>query len=279
MKKVSYQPLCQVDLLHSYYVNGVFRDAKVVPDQKSQIFMWNAGLLFKTTEKGFAIYHNEGFDESYIKELTGFFGNFYLRFNLHSTAKDFIYITDTSLEQLSLYHFSNKNVSEKEPSQMLPTLQADILMSGTLGFIDIHLDEFLSDGQLVSKDYTISFSARTTQWNYYLANTTEDHSRGFVIQDSEGNTFSGPERLQISDGSVAYKYSSGSHYYPLREQPLHFCSLKKLSDLQHQDEGQKLNSDVLIEKLPAASPSSITSIENIDSGDQEIACSSIYVYL
>lgn len=279
MKKVSYQPLCQVDLLHSYYTNGVFRDAKVVPDQKSQIFMWNAGLLFKSTEKGFALYHNEAFDVAYIKELTGFFGNFYLRFNLHSTAKDFIYITDTSLEQLSLYHFSNKNVSEKDPNQMLPTLQADILMSGTLGFIDIHLDEFLAEGQLASKDYTISFSARTTQWNYYLANTTEDHSREFLIQDSEGNTFSGPEKMQVSDGSVAFKYSSGSHYYPLREQPSHFCSLKKLADGQMEDNSQKTNSDVVIEKLPAASPSSITSIENIDSGDQEIACSSIYVYL
>lgn len=277
MSTISYKPLCQVDLLHSYYANGVFRDAKVVPDQKSQVFMWNAGLLFKTTEKGFALYHNDSFDEYYIDELTGFFGNFYLRFNLHSTAKDFIYITETSLEQLSLYHFSNKNISEQDPKQLLPTLQADILMSGTLGFIDIHLEEFLVKGKLTAKDYNISFSARTTQWNYYLANATEDHSKELIIEDSEGNIFSGPERLEISDGSVAFKYSSGNHYYPLRERPSHFCSLRKSSELEDRNELQ--NDDVLIEKLPAASPSSITSIENIDQGDQEIACSSIYVYL
>ncbi|WP_305982788.1 hypothetical protein [Roseivirga thermotolerans] len=278
MKKITYRPLCQIDLLHSYYVNGIFRDAKVVPDQKAQVFMWNAGLLFKSTEKGFALYHNESFDVEYIKELTSFFGNFYLRFNLHSTAKDFIYITDTSLEQLSLYHFSNKNVSENDTGLLLPTLQADILMSGTLGFIDIHLDEFLVNNKLASKDYTIAFSARTTQWNYYLANTTEDHSQVYVIQDSEGNLFSGPEKLEISDGSVAYKYSSGSRYYPLREQPAHYCSLKKIGESQAES-NDALTNNIVIEKLPVASPSSITSIENIDAGNQEIACSSIYVYL
>lgn len=278
MKKESYTALCQVDLLHSYYSDGVFNQAKVTPDEKSQVFMWNAGLLFKATNKGFVIYRNQSFDAAYIKELTGFFGSFYLRFNLYSTANDFVYITETPLEQLSLYHFSNKNISGQDPNLMLATLQADILMSGTLGYIDIHLDEFLNNDTVDAKDYTIEFTARTTQWNYYLANIGDENTSELLIEDSDGNTFSGPEKITISDGTVAYKYSSGQQYYPLKERPSHFCSLKKKIEETAQV-GIESSDDVLIEKLPVASPSSITSIENIESDEQEIACSSIYVYL
>jgi hypothetical protein len=271
MKKQSYKVLCHVDLLHGYYADGIFKQAKVTPDEKSQVFMWNAGLLFKTTTKGFAIYYGANFDAAYVQELTSFFGNFYIRLNLYSTANDFVYITETPLEQLSLYHFSNRNLSGQDAHLMLPTLQADILMSGTLGYIDIHLDEFL--------DFVIAFEARTTQWNYYLANVNDEGTDDLLIQDSEGNIFSGPEKITISNGTTAYKYSSGQQYYPLKETPSHFCTLKKKVDaLQEQPEIAD-SSDILIEKLPAASPSSITSIENIESDQQEIACSSIYVYL
>lgn len=275
MKSVQYSLLTSVEINHEYFPNGVFRDLKVVPDQKTQIFMWNAGLLFQPVESGFEVYHTDSFTADYVKELTDFLGDYYLRFNLFTSDQNFIYFTETALDQLTLHCFSNKNLAGADGSDMLATLQANIGMNGSLGYVDLHLDEFRSGSSLDAKDYQINFTARDAQWNYYLWNTETEASDSLIIEDAQGNAFEGPVKEQMPDGSTAIRYSSGTQCYPLRQKPEAYCKLKKVS----QQGSSQVEEDVLVEQLPAASPASITSIANIPPDDREVACSSIYVYL
>ncbi|WP_456459297.1 hypothetical protein [Reichenbachiella sp.] len=271
MKASKYILLADVKILHTYYSNGIFRDLKVIPEQRSEAFIWNRGLIFRTTETGFSIYHQDDFDADYLRELIAFFGQFYLRFQLYSTNEQFTFFTNTPLDELVTFSFSNKKSLEQKATNLLvPDHQINLFEAESIGHVDLYLDEFLSEEKITPKTYTIRFEARNTQWNYYVVSPDERSS--YEINDPEGSLLDGPQSAQMPNGQKAFRFSSGDQLYPIQERYEKTFSLKK-KDHREDDE------EVLIEKLPTASPSSITNIEKLNQAESKVAQSTMYIYL
>ncbi len=79
MGAVSYKKLFQVEMLHTYYENGITKDFGIVPTEETQAILKNNNLLFKVDSTGFRVlYRNEeGSDNAFIP-----FSNLKLRFEL-----------------------------------------------------------------------------------------------------------------------------------------------------------------------------------------------------
>lgn len=278
MNGIKYIPLVDIVISHSYYKDGNFRDVKVLPDKRSHVFMLNTGLLLRESDHGFSIYYQSSFSAQYIKELTSFFGSYHLRFSLYTLAENFVNFTEMSLSELVQFQFSNKKVSEVHSGLLLPLQAKRLVQTTDIGYVDIYLDELLEGNKITTKQYEVTFSCRSTQWNYYVVSKKEDGPGGsFQIEDSKGRFFNGPEQSQLPNGIAALKFSSGNHVYPIKERPEMNFRLRKKNSADTIGQGQ--DEDLVIEKLPTASAASIESIQNLIPGKPMTACSSIYVYL
>lgn len=275
MRSTDYKLLTEVRVAHEYYENGVFRDLRVVPDAKTQTFLWNANLVFKPSDKGFSVFYPQSFDAGYVTDLVEFLGEYYLRFELHSSTHHFFNFTNTSLNDLVLHQFTNKPLGADEALHL--TLEPNLHFADALGYIDLHLDSFVESEEIVSRKYKINFSSRQTQLNYFIANTAEENARLMKIEDAGGEAFDGPEKESMANGTTVFKFSSGERLYPLKEQGDNHCILKKINP--ENLNGSEEDEEVLIEKLPCASPSSITNIKQLSASHEDVACSSIYIYL
>lgn len=279
MKSQKYTLLAEVTLLHDYFEDGFFRDIRIVPDKVTQTFMWNAGLLFRLTDTGFSIFYSDPFDISYLKEITSFFNNQLLRFQLFGESSDFMNYTDSPLGRLVVYKYNNRDTKESSSTYlMLPKLEQRLYSQSPLGEVDFYLSEFLHQEEISSKDYIIMFSARNTRWKYYVMNVAESEADRLVVEDPTGNRFEGPLKREMPGGKSAFEFSSGSMMFPFREKPESFCSLKKKSlVVSNDEEGGESQNETLLENLPVPSPKAITTIEKDE--NEQVACSSVYIYL
>ncbi|MCE7991198.1 MAG: hypothetical protein HEP71_04425 [Roseivirga sp.] len=276
MRSTDYKLLAEVLVAHEYYENGIFRDLRVVPDAKTQTFLWNANLIFKPSDNGFSVFYPQSFDAGYVTDLVEFLGEYYLRFELHSSTHHFFNFTNTSLNDLVLHQFSNKPMEADESLHL--TLEPNLHFTDALGYVDLHLDSFVESENIVARTYQINFSSRQTQLNYFIANTGEENAKLMKIEDAGGEPFEGPEKESMANGATVFRFSSGERLYPLKEQGENYCVLKKTNPENNNNEDPD-DEEVLIEKLPSASPSSITNIKQLSASHEDVACSSIYIYL
>lgn len=278
MSSQKYILLAEVTLLHNYFEDGIFRDIRVIPDKVTQTFMWNCGLLFRLTDVGFSIFYTKPFDLDYLKDITNFFNDQLLRFELFGESQDFLNYTDAPLGQLVVYKYNNRKIKESEVAHfMLPKIEQRIMSKGPLGQIDLYLSEFLSSEEIVSKEYVIMFSARSTRWKYYVMNVVETIADRLVISAPTGEEFVGPVKKELQNGQPAFEFSSGKKVFPFEEKPTSYCSLRKKSLVAHGEVGGEEENEIVMENLPVPSPHAITTIENDD--DSQVACSSVYIYL
>lgn len=276
MSKSKYISLVEVAVLHSFFDNGVFADLKISPDQRTQTFMWNAGLLFRVTTKGFSVSRPERFDAAYVSELTGFFGPYHLRFQLFATSEDYVNYTETPLDTLVTYQFDNRKL-EPDTNEMIPTGRSGLAARTAIGYVDIYLDELVAGAEMLSKEYSVSFSARSTRWNYYLMNVSSQEVADMVVEDEDGYAFEGPTETLV-DKKTAYLFTSGTQLYPLQERSEYTISLK-MKQGQVVGDNQPDVEEFIQEKLPLANARLLNEIEKRDSDEHAVACSAIYVYL
>lgn len=274
--KTRYSLLCELNIRHEYYDDGILKGMRIVPDQRTQAFMWNAGLLFNQTDQGFAILHSSTFDEEYIQELIEFFPAYRLEFHLTLTNDHFVNFTDMPLDQLVVFRFDNKRYEAEDNSyRLIPLLEGQLFQVSETALIYLYLDQFLVGGTLQAAKYDIVFKARKTQWNYYLMNIKSAVVDDLVISDEIGKSLLGPTETVLSNGLKAHKYSSGEDLIPMRERSAQTFSIKKRSNASIGDEANE--SEVVLENLPSASAKQLDIIRN-DSG-VPTACSSMYIYL
>ncbi|MEP1032643.1 hypothetical protein [Ekhidna sp.] len=215
MKSQQYRLLAEVTLLHNYFEDGFFRDIRIVPDKVTQTFMWNAGLLFRLTDTGFCVFYTSPFDVDYLKEITGFFNNQLLRFQLFGESADFMNYTDAPLGRLVVYKYNNRDTKESEQTHLLlPKLEQRLYSQSPLGEVALYLSEFLDSDNIVTKDYMIMFSARSARWKYYVMNVEEAEADRLMIQDPAGNPFQGPVRKEMPGGKSTFEFSSGQVVFP-----------------------------------------------------------------
>ncbi|MEP0984348.1 hypothetical protein [Ekhidna sp.] len=278
MKNQKYTLLAEVTLLHNYFEDGFFRDIRIVPDKVTQTFMWNAGLLFRLTDTGFSIFYSDPFNVDYLKEITSFFNNQLLRFQLFGESSDFMNYTDCPLGRLVVYKYNNRDTRESEATYlMLPKLNQRLYSQSPLGEVDLYLSEFLNEEGISPKDYIIMFSARNTRWKYYVMNVAEAEADRLIIEDSTGHPFDGPVKREMPGSKSAFEFSSGNMLFPFQEKPKSFCSLKKKSLVTSDERDDAAPNEMLVQSLPVPSPQAITTIETDE--NEQVACSSMYIYL
>lgn len=266
MSKIQYFQLANVSIFHSYYQSGIFRDVRIIPDSRTQTFMWNSGLLLRQFENGFSVLNAGSFSGSYVRELINFFNGFYLRFQVFSTKQEFIQITDTPVNKLVYFKFTSNKVKEME---LIPEL-IPAGPSSPIAIVDLHLDDFLSsENTLQRQAYSIRFSARPLQWNYYVITRANEFNENLVVVDQKGTQFQGPDKVILSNGVTSHRFSSETDLFPIEEYPNSFFGLKTKMSGGDDDE-------FLIDHLPAPTPITVTVSENPDA---ELACSNMYVYL
>ncbi len=158
---------------------------------------------------------------------------------------------------------------------MKPTLETNIAFGQYFGKVQLHLEQFIEGDDLVTWKYEAHFEARPTQIDYLVANIEPGAEEEFSIQDSEGNLFEPPQAQTGNDGRLMYRFSSGEKSYKIQERERLHRSLKRTLDLGDDQDFE----EVVIDKLPSPSPHSLTKISKPVTSDEDVARSTLYIYL
>lgn len=212
---VNYQSLLSVTITHSYFANKICKALHLQPSEASRKIMWDFGLIFKPAANGFSIFADKQGTENSLNEIM-------LQFEITCNDGNFFNYTDLadSKPGCLAYHSTNAlNVDKDGITQLirLPHAAANYL---TVALSD--LAEKIRDE--VECQFEINFTARATQWRYFLVNKSNARYTDFRIGNEE-IVFNEPVEVNLSTGEKALMFSSGDRLLQLSEYAHHHFSL------------------------------------------------------
>jgi len=256
-----YKTLFNVNLQHSFFNENQCRVLSILPTNFTQSFFHKADLVFNTFKQGITISYNTDFTASLEAYLDD---NIILSFIIKSTDPFFYSYTDLKhLNGKSLY-FDSELTHEK--GEILILSKEDFVTanderiitdkvfddvftkvdktSTPLGVINIRLANLISGDEIIepyiSREYIISFKARSTFWRYNFIKKNDIEYDELLIQDIDNKLeFNNGIKVSLSNGVLANQIIS--------KQPI---KIREFSDYQLNLVGIKNNQiKVLIKRL------------------------------
>jgi hypothetical protein len=129
---------------------------------------------------------------------------------------------------------------------------------------------------VASPAFEIRFSARATQWQYYIINRSAAQLDNPSITGKAGIPFEGPTEVTIASGQQALFFSTGENLLPLSLSPKYRFDLVNTAATDNGSAARKSNAKVIFKGLPDADPKNI-GIVRINGNTQ--VSTPIYVYV
>ncbi len=218
-------PLFQIQVLHSYFGNGVFQQCSVMADRETNDVMYRYGLLTRMVGGVFGCYSTASGDVSdFVSYINDQLQGEPLRFFLVADEEQFAFITDLPLDWVGQLEMDSRTGAiEHSVSgatlQLTPTLgDRAVNQPGVIGVVSIYLDDLVAmNGKPVR--YVTDFHARALPWRYYLVNRSQTKLNDPVIRDKNQVCLDGPEPMVLPNGEKGLCFSSGDMAFPLQEVP------------------------------------------------------------
>lgn len=261
----AYDILLKVRFKHSYFSANVFSGFSVVPTKECRTLMHNTGLIFKPSPTSFSILYessNGAVSKSRAnvvktKDVLSFIVTLNDPFLFNYTEQIGAGISDSvfvftnilpdgkSFRTSGLLH--NNDFVSQQDSVALSNLP-DKYFNKPFGIINIGLHENVED------ELSISFSARSAYWSYFLVNThlLNLNNPGIISQTGDV-TFSDPTQVDLPTGSKALLIKSLSAIVMKEIQPAYFQLIdrNRKGDTKHK---------VIISALPVPSVNTISNV-------------------
>ncbi len=198
--------------MHSYFASGSCETVAYHPSVETKKMMDTYGLLMRKMPNGFQIYTSTSQSiETYINYITQVTGIDALKFNGTATEQAFYnYTAQIPLNEIGMLSYTNTHQTNT-PVLLQETF---ISQSSTNDILQITITfEDIVQAQKTGTDlaYQIQFTARETQWNYYIINTSNQNYHEIAIQSStEEIQFSNKGETTLQNGQKAILFSSGT---------------------------------------------------------------------
>lgn len=270
-----FHKMFSLEVMHTYYINDICKGLFYNPTKSTESIIKRFSLKLNLTTKGFDFYTDTKKSiTSFLNYITKVTGEESFNFNAITVDSQFYQFTDLPINQIGVINYnssSNEVVSDTTVKvlkpEFTPTIETNKLFSLSVKFQDL----IKSDENKNSPIYKIEFTARDTQWKYFILNNTNQNLGDLSIKCKSEVEFEGPIEVTLQNGEKAQLFSSEKQLLPLSEIPKYNFDL--ISTIKKN--GVNRNK-ILFKGLPNPNPNII----KIDTNQTEtIVASLMYVYV
>jgi len=230
------------------------------------------GLKRRDTINGFELYADtSGTIPAFLNYISNTTRATYFDFDMETTDDAFRTFTESPLGWLGQFVYDSQSESNTN-NEGVTQLNADIspdFNAKCIGSLKINF------GDLIKQPYAqfvISYTARATQWQYFIINRSAVKLDNPAISGKNEIRFDGPEAVTMDNGQKAILFTSGSNLLPLSKvSGLRF----DLVNNSVQADSQKSSSKIIFKGLPNPDPTRIGTVN----GQASQLASPMYVYI
>ena len=218
----NFQLVFKLEVFHTYFDKNSCRCLEFNPGDATGTLITRFGFKMKANTNGFEFYSNssQALDSllTYIERATG---QTYFDFDIVTNDPQFNNFTELPVNWAGQLLYDSRKVSDNNGTVLLMGTLSDTRSIQVLGNLKLYFKDimaFLAEYGYVQ--FNISYKARSTQWQYYIINTSAVPLNNSGIAGKTGINFSGPETVNIATGQQALFFSSGNTFIPLSERPV-----------------------------------------------------------
>lgn len=145
-------------------------------------------------------------------------GQTYFDFDISATSPAFNFFTDAPAGWLGQRVYDSSSVSNNRSGNIVQLIPAMIPGPDALcvSRLRVHFEDIINQGYT---QFTISYAARRSQWQYFIVNASAVQLQNPLISGKTNISFTGPENVTIETGEQAMLFTSGENLIPLAEVP------------------------------------------------------------
>lgn len=276
-----YQQVFRIAVSHSYFENGVCTGLNYVAAPESEKCMNRFGFKIRHWANGFELFVNthQPLPQylEYIAECTGLTG---FDFYVLTTSADFFSYTDLPVNWVGqlIYDSSTAAADSESGKIILKAAFADFTVNRALACIRISFKKMVpAAGENQSPQFSIQFTSRSTQWQYYVINKSSLDLENAVIVSKSAVTFQKQGKTTLPNGEEAVWFSSSEQLIPFSEKPKYKFDLVSSAGNSGAGTGKRSSGvRTIFKSLPNASPARMA-VEN--NNGQSQAVSPMYIYV
>ncbi|AXG74385.1 hypothetical protein DVK85_09130 [Flavobacterium arcticum] len=267
----NFQPVFNIAVWHSYFNDGVCKGLQFIPTSTTQQLVKRYGFLSRQLVNGLEWYANTTTPlPDYLNNIIKATGLMSFEFDIVTNSQLFYSYTDIDQNWIGQFLYNSKQTTlnqDKDTLQLTPTLQeGDTTILGKLTLYFDDLITLIKNHNTVS--YSIQFTARATQWQYYIINRNVKPENNLEIKGKTALTFSNPQNVTTDNGEQALLFTSLS-FITLQEKPVY-----KFDLVSQNKSSTKLSTKVIYKGLPNPDPRNVAIVKDITQ-----LVSPMYVYI
>jgi len=255
----SYQQLFHVKILHSYFEGNVCTCLQFVPAAGTLDIMKRFQFTINENVSGFAFYSSSTVSLSdSLSHVQAVTGQSYFEFDLINNETAFYGFTALPINWTGKLLYDSAAVTapaEGNTWLLTETLSAPAT-TAIAGSLKIRFDDLIkysNDQQPLN--YEISFTARATQWQYYVVNRNAVQLDNAAVKGKGDIVFENAGNVIMETGEAALLFSSAGQLIPLSKFPKHKFDLVNSIVIAGTTKTTKSNaSKMIIKGLPTPDP-------------------------
>ncbi|KQC01786.1 hypothetical protein [Pedobacter sp. Hv1] len=236
---------------------------------------------FKMRRKidGFELYTNAQSVVSLLQYINQVTGTTAFEFNITSSNSYFNIFTDLPINWLGQLHYDTQSaLNEQQDEALVLAVQLEeTYHTSILGSLVVHFNDIIKfSKESLAAQFNINFSARATQWQYFIINKSAIQWSSPKINSKLAIEFDGPENVVIETGEKALFFSSGTQLLPLSKYPKYKLDLVDAPFGSDDRMPQNRMVKTIFKGLPNPEAKQIG---NVNSNTKDLVSSPIYVYV
>jgi hypothetical protein len=274
MSTSNFQIVFNVEVSHSYFEQNVCKCLRFILGPVTGVLAKRFKMKIRKRVSGFDFYIDTRASlSSFLQYVGAATGQTYFDFEISATNPVFNFFTDAPAGwNGQRVYDSNSPLNERSGNivQLIPSLVSGA-KAPQVGRLQVHFSDIINQGYT---QFTISYTARTTQWQYFIVNNSAVQLQNPLISGKTDISFTGPENVTIETGEQAMLFTSGENRIPLAEVPKYKFNLV---NKPASGGGQAASSSqVIFRGLPNPDP---IRIGTVMTGETVRVVSPMYVYV
>ena len=256
MRQSNFQIAFSVEVFHSYFKENICTCLHFSPGPATRKLMKRFDCITNNKISGFDFYTNSTGDAvslfKYIRQITN---ESSFDFDIQTDDSRFNCFTELPVDWVGQLNYdTNDGDNKKEEGSIQLTAKLSGKMSPpALGNLVVRFDDIINTADKNHPVFTIRFSARSTQWQYYIINQSELPLDKPAIGKAD-IAFTGPEIVTIKSGQQALLFSSGSSLIPLAQVPGKMYSLINNPGSENDSIRNGAGAKTIVKRLPFPDP-------------------------
>ncbi|RUT67866.1 hypothetical protein D0817_24020 [Flavobacterium cupreum] len=278
MSQSVYIKAFDVMVFHTFFDTGKCNSLHFIPDIATEKIFRKFGLRMNQLSNGFELFLKSGSSISdtlaYISKTTSLD---YFVFNIQSDNPFFMLFTAMPINFPGQFTYTSQDPENQDNNGTVvlhETLEQE-KSNLFFGQLKISFEDLKKTADTSPLHFQMKFTARATQWQYYVINKNSVPLQNPVINEKGKMQFDDPQQVVLQTGEKALLFTSGATPIVLSEKPKYKFDL--ISTNGSNESGPKNTKDkVLLKGLPVPDVSRIGIIEN--AGTIQVT-SPMYIYL